>query len=89
MPGGDRTGPDDLGPRTGRALGYCSGYPVPGYLNRMEASPGDSQETIRRGQARRRRNGQRGRGYVYDFLKELREDLKTIKAQLAEMKLAE
>ncbi len=33
MPGGDRTGPLGLGPRTGRAAGYCSGYPVPGYAN--------------------------------------------------------
>ena len=33
MPRGDRTGPWGLGPRTGRAAGYCSGYPVPGYMN--------------------------------------------------------
>jgi hypothetical protein len=33
MPGGDRRGPMGSGPRTGRAVGYCSGYPVPGYLN--------------------------------------------------------
>ena len=33
MPGGDRTGPRGLGPRTGRAAGYCTGYPVPGYAN--------------------------------------------------------
>lgn len=33
MPGGDRTGPLGLGPRTGRAAGYCSGYRVPGYAN--------------------------------------------------------
>jgi hypothetical protein len=31
MPGGDRTGPAGLGPRTGRALGYCAGYSTPGY----------------------------------------------------------
>ncbi len=31
MPGGDRTGPGGLGPRTGRALGYCAGYDAPGY----------------------------------------------------------
>jgi len=30
MPGGDRTGPRGLGTRTGRALGYCAGYDVPG-----------------------------------------------------------
>jgi hypothetical protein len=33
MPGGDRTGPQGLGPRTGRARGYCSGSSVPGYAN--------------------------------------------------------
>ncbi len=33
MPGGDRTGPQGLGPRTGRAAGYCSGSSVPGYAN--------------------------------------------------------
>lgn len=31
MPGGDRTGPGGLGPRTGRGLGYCAGYDTPGY----------------------------------------------------------
>jgi hypothetical protein len=33
MPGGDRTGPAGLGPRTGRGAGYCAGYPVPGFMN--------------------------------------------------------
>ena len=33
MPGGDRRGPLGLGPRTGRAAGYCAGYPVPGFMN--------------------------------------------------------
>ena len=33
MPAGDRTGPLGLGPRTGRGLGYCAGYGIPGYLN--------------------------------------------------------
>ena len=33
MPGGDRTGPGGKGPRTGRALGYCSGSDSPGYMN--------------------------------------------------------
>jgi len=31
MPRGDRTGPDGLGPMTGRALGYCAGYDRPGF----------------------------------------------------------
>jgi len=33
MPGGDGTGPVGLGPMTGRAAGYCAGYPAPGYMN--------------------------------------------------------
>ena len=33
MPRGDRTGPAGLGPMTGRAAGFCAGYPVPGYMN--------------------------------------------------------
>ncbi len=33
MPGGDRTGPAGMGPMTGRAMGFCAGYPVPGTMN--------------------------------------------------------
>ncbi len=33
MPGGDRTGPWGAGPRTGRGMGFCAGYNVPGYAN--------------------------------------------------------
>jgi len=33
MPRGDRTGPRGSGPRTGRAAGYCAGYPIPGFMN--------------------------------------------------------
>ena len=33
MPGGDRTGPRGMGPRTGRGMGFCSGYDTPGYMN--------------------------------------------------------
>ena len=33
MPGGDRTGPMGMGPQTGRAMGFCSGYSVAGYMN--------------------------------------------------------
>jgi len=33
MPYGDGTGPSGMGPMTGRAAGYCAGYPVPGYMN--------------------------------------------------------
>ena len=33
MPRGDRSGPMGMGPRTGRAAGYCAGYPTAGYAN--------------------------------------------------------
>lgn len=33
MPGGDGTGPNGLGPMTGRAAGFCSGNGIPGYAN--------------------------------------------------------
>ncbi len=33
MPFGDRTGPFGLGSRTGRAMGYCAGFGMPGYAN--------------------------------------------------------
>ena len=33
MPGGDGTGPGGMGPMTGRAAGFCAGYPAPGYVN--------------------------------------------------------
>jgi hypothetical protein len=34
MPRGNGTGPMGMGPRTGRGMGYCSGYNVPGYVIR-------------------------------------------------------
>ena len=33
MPFGNRLGPRGLGPMTGRAAGYCTGYDAPGYMN--------------------------------------------------------
>jgi len=33
MPGGDGTGPGGMGPMTGRAAGFCAGYPAQGYAN--------------------------------------------------------
>jgi len=33
MPRGDGTGPNGMGPMTGRRAGYCAGYGVPGYMN--------------------------------------------------------
>ncbi len=33
MPFGDRTGPSGLGPRSGRGLGFCSGWDRGGFAN--------------------------------------------------------
>jgi hypothetical protein len=51
MPRGDRTGPAGMGPMTGRAAGFCAGYPVPGYMN-----PAGGRGFWGRGGGRGRRN---------------------------------
>ncbi len=33
MPRGNGTGPNGMGPMTGRGAGYCAGYGMPGYAN--------------------------------------------------------
>jgi hypothetical protein len=40
MPFGDGTGPAGMGPMTGRAAGFCAGFPVPGYMNPMVGGAG-------------------------------------------------
>lgn len=40
MPQGDRTGPNGMGSRTGRALGYCAGYDSPGFTEGMHMCRG-------------------------------------------------
>jgi len=46
MPFGDRTGPQGLGPRTGRGAGYCSGFGMPGSMN---VTPGGAEFGFGRG----------------------------------------
>jgi len=62
MPLGDRTGPLGLGPMTGRAAGFCAGYPVPGYLNPI---PGRGWFGVGRGGFPR--GGERGRTFGGGF----------------------
>lgn len=33
MPRGDGSGPNGMGPMTGRGLGFCAGYATPGFAN--------------------------------------------------------
>ena len=40
MPFGDGTGPARLGPMTGKAAGFCAGFPVPGYANPVAGRTG-------------------------------------------------
>ncbi len=35
MPRGDGTGPMGMGPKTGRAAGFCAGFGMPGYMNQV------------------------------------------------------
>ena len=58
MPGFDGTGPLGQGPMTGRAAGYCTGAPVPGY---MTPAPGRGFGSWGRG-FRGRGGGGRGGG---------------------------
>ena len=56
MPRGNKRGPEGAGPMTGRGMGYCAGYDVPGYANHgPEAGFG-------RGMGRRNARGH-GQGY--------------------------
>ncbi len=57
MPRGDGTGPVGMGPMTGRAAGFCAGYPVPGFMNPVGG----------RGYWGRGRGGGRGRGFGRGF----------------------
>ncbi|MEA3305334.1 MAG: DUF5320 domain-containing protein [Candidatus Omnitrophota bacterium] len=70
MPGGDRTGPAGMGPMTGRAAGYCAGYPVPGYANPIPGGGGFALPAGRQGYGRGRGFGRgwgRGRGFGRGF----------------------
>ena len=42
MPAGNRTGPEGMGPMTGRGAGHCAGYETPGYMNSVPGGRGRS-----------------------------------------------
>ena len=61
MPSGDRTGPMGSGAMTGRAAGFCAGFPMPGYAN-----PAGGRGYFGRGRGFRGRGGARGwRNWFY------------------------
>ena len=49
MPGGDRTGPQGKGSRTGRGLGFCSGSDKPGYQSNEEPQGKGFNNNLRKG----------------------------------------
>ena len=59
MPFGNGTGPEGMGPMTGRAAGFCAGYPVPGYMN-----PGGRRGYWGFGRGSRGGRGRRNRFYA-------------------------
>ncbi len=62
MPRGDGTGPAGMGPMTGRAAGFCAGYPVPGFMN-----PIGGRGYWGAGRGFWGRGGGRGRGFGRGF----------------------
>jgi len=85
MPGGDRTGPNGLGPMTGRRAGYCAGSNVSGFENRFDNRRGG----FGRGYGRRFRGGYGGNEFYptqdYAEVSEktiLENDIRVLKEQL-------
>jgi len=86
MPQGDRTGPNGQGPMTGRRMGFCAGFNVPGFMN----------PDFGRGMGR---GFGRGRGFRQGFAQQvqpqvitksqekemLKQELEAIKAEKAEI----
>ncbi|MFH1391971.1 MAG: DUF5320 domain-containing protein [Candidatus Diapherotrites archaeon] len=80
MPRGDGTGPSGMGQMTGRGMGLCAGYSVPGYMNscfRREYAGGFGRRNLRLA-VKTLATGQ----YKEPSKKELLEELKGEKAEI-------
>ncbi|MCD6579513.1 DUF5320 domain-containing protein [bacterium] len=66
MARGNGTGPDGMGPRTGRGLGYCNGYDTPGFANPMNQFGGGRGYGRGNGFGRGYGRGN-GRGYGWGY----------------------
>lgn len=62
MPRGDGTGPNGVGPMTGRGMGFCAGYDAPGFVNPGPAGYGRGRGFAGRGFGRGYGRGL-GRGF--------------------------
>ena len=93
MPGGDRTGPQREGPRTGRGLGYCAEYDQPGYATPQQ---GRGFGFRRGGRGNRGSRGWRNRSNVgfwsgrgrsgFDLVPDAQDqDIDSLKAQVWEL----
>jgi hypothetical protein len=79
MPGKDRTGPLGAGPKSGRAMGFCSGADMAGYVN-----AGFGARGCGRGMGFGRgfnRGGGRGRGFYYGYEEPQAGENETLKKQ--------
>jgi hypothetical protein len=68
MPRGDRTGPDGMGPMTGRGLGFCAGFEMPGFMNAGNARRCYGPRGSGRGGLRRMNCFAANRGYSSFYL---------------------
>lgn len=64
MARGDRTGPEGMGPMTGRGLGYCAGYDSPGFTRGISRGSAGLGRGLGRGFGRGNGRGFGG-GYRY------------------------
>lgn len=68
MARGDGKGPNGMGPRTGRGLGYCNGYDRPGFANPINQFGGGRGFGYGRGNGFGRGFGYgRGNGYGWGY----------------------
>ena len=94
MPRGDRTGPDGMGPMTGRGLGFCNGFASPGYGKMTPRGMGGRFGRGRgfgyyaapyRGYAYPAYDAKTERNYLEDEIKLISEQLETLKSRLSEL----
>ncbi|MGE3063028.1 MAG: DUF5320 domain-containing protein [bacterium] len=95
MPRGDKTGPDGMGPMTGRAMGFCNGFNTPGFMRGFGFGRGGGRG-FGRGIGFQGR-GRRGIGYavpyfmpqqidVADSKEALNEEIASVEKYLSELK---
>ena len=95
MPGGDRTGPQGEGTKTGRGLGYCTDHDQPGYAAPQQGQ-GFGPQRWGRGRGNRRGLGWRnrsnagfwpirGRGGLAVLPDAQDQDIDSLKAQIQEL----